>query len=247
MAVPHFRPGEAESPLKRARGLVRAGEPALKDRPSHTKPRERGSLVAGPYPSPFRTATVRGCERIGGGGILASPTAGRALVESLVAVLGSSPLQRRRKKGRKGWKNKSRALSIQKRHKPARSRESSPTLLAKRSRPLKAILSTLMVSFAQVVVFLSEQEGWIRPQNHAAFFLHPFGVALSRLPHPGFRFAPPMGYDPAPLRGSRALSATARLYVDSIGPKGHFYLAHLGHDHLAAALTLSRFDFACAV
>ena len=30
MAVPFFRPGEAESPLKRARGVVRAGEPALK-------------------------------------------------------------------------------------------------------------------------------------------------------------------------------------------------------------------------
>ena len=49
----------------------------------------------------------------------------------------------------------------------------------------------------------------------------------ARLAHPGFRFAPPMGYDPVPLRGSRSLSATARLYVDSIGPKGHFYLAYV--------------------
>ena len=38
-------------------------------------------------------------------------------------------------------------------------------------------------------------------------FLRPFGAAAVRGFHPGFRFAPPMGYDPAPLRGSKGANA----------------------------------------
>ena len=56
-----------------------------------------------------------------------------------------------------------------------------------------------------------------------------------------------------PLPHGRGSESGSRIFCHVLrefhyrGTKGHFYLAHLGHDHLAAALTLSRFDFACAV
>ena len=76
---------------------------------------------------------------------------------------------------------------------------------------LDAILPTLVVWLAQVAVFLSAQDGSIHRRNREVVYpapLAPTGVPYGNIfragrhsSDPGFRFAPPMGYDPAPLRG----------------------------------------------